>query len=107
MENIINQIKRELNENADEKIRIGGQRYFKEEVKLYGLKSAHVNQISRNHFQKIKDHGKKQVFDFCENLLHSGYLEEAIIACNWSYFFKKRICSGRFQHFRKMGKSIY
>jgi 3-methyladenine DNA glycosylase AlkD len=104
MENIINQIKRELNENANEKIRIGGQRYFKEEVRLYGLKSAHVNQISRNHLQKIKGQGKKQVFDFCEKLFHSGYLEEAIIACNWSYYFKKEYIPDDFSNFEKWVK---
>jgi 3-methyladenine DNA glycosylase AlkD len=44
---IITRIQKELKEKADEKTRQSGERFFKEEVKLYGLKSAHVAEIAR------------------------------------------------------------
>lgn len=40
MEDIIRRVREELKDNADEKTRISGERYFKEEVKIYGLRYA-------------------------------------------------------------------
>lgn len=90
MNNTIAQIRQELNQIADEKTREGGQRYFKEEVKLYGVKSADVSKIGKKYFDSIKEKKKSEIFELCEELWRSGYMEESFIACNWSYFIHKR-----------------
>ncbi|MDZ7614309.1 MAG: DNA alkylation repair protein [Flavobacteriaceae bacterium] len=90
LNSIIDQIQKTLNENADEKIKIVSQRFFKEPVKCYGIKAATVHQISIDYFKLINTKPKKEVFDHCETLWQSGVLEESLIACNWSYFIRKK-----------------
>jgi 3-methyladenine DNA glycosylase AlkD len=89
MESIIEKIREELITNSDEKIKRSGERFFKEEVKLYGLKSSLVARISKDHFKLIKDKDKKEILQLCEELWKSGYMEESFIACNWSYYIHK------------------
>jgi len=89
MSAIIEQIRRDLVSNSDEKTRISGERFFKEPVKLHGLKSAASENIGKEHYSKIKGKPKSEVFDLCEELWQSGYMEEAFIACNWSYNVKR------------------
>ncbi len=86
MNQIIEDIRKELIKNADEKTRISGERYFKEPVKLHGLKSAVTVSIGKEYFDQIKGRPKPEVFGLCEELWKSEYLEEAGIACNWSYY---------------------
>jgi len=85
MKNIIENLRKELINNADEKTRISGERYFKEEVKLYGLKSADVSRISKEYYKEIVDKRKMNIFDLCNDLWKSGFMEESFVACNWSY----------------------
>ena len=90
MNSIISEIRKEIILNADEKIRLSGERYFKEPVKLYGLKSAISERIAKEWFEKIKEKPKGEIFELCEGLWKSGYLEEAGIACIWSYNLRKK-----------------
>ena len=89
MDNIIKIIRQELKANSDEQTRNSGQRFFKEQVQLYGVKSALVKKISKKHFKEIKEAGKDKIFNLCEELWQSGFIEESIIACHWSYFINK------------------
>lgn len=86
METLLDALRRELTANMDEKTRLSGQRFFKEEVKLYGIKSAVVQKISKEHFKSVKAYPKTEIFRLCDELWRSGYMEESFIACNWSYF---------------------
>jgi len=90
LSSIIDQIRKTLKENADEKTREVSQRFFKEPLKCYGIKAATVHKISKDCFKLINHKPKQEVFDLCENLWQSGYLEESLIACNWSYFIRKK-----------------
>jgi 3-methyladenine DNA glycosylase AlkD len=90
METIVDKIRVELNRNADEKTRIQGEKFFKENVRIYGLKSAKVEQISKEFYKTIPDKTKSRIFALCDELWKSGYLEEAGIACMWSYNVKKQ-----------------
>ena len=45
MPGIIESVRKQLIENADENSKAGGERFFKEEVHLYGVKTATVTQI--------------------------------------------------------------
>lgn len=90
MPNIIEQVRKELADNVDEATKESGKRFFKEEVKLYGVKTSIVSAISKQAFRSIKELYKKEIFNLCEQLWMSGIMEEAFIACNWSYAVHKQ-----------------
>jgi len=85
MNKIIENLRDELIKNSDEKTRLSGERFFKEDVKLYGIKSAEVSRISKELFKAIVDKSKVNIFGLCTDLWKSGYMEESFVACNWSY----------------------
>lgn len=100
MENIIEQIRNELAKNIDEKTAISGKNFFKEKIELYGVKVPVVHKISKEYYKKLESVSKQQIFDLCETLWKSGYIEESFIACDWSYFVHKRYEPGDFEIFR-------
>jgi len=83
---IIGKVRSELKENSDEATQRSALNFFKEEVKVYGVKSAVVSRVGKENFKTIKGFGKTEIFKFCEKFWESGYLEESFIACNWSYY---------------------
>jgi 3-methyladenine DNA glycosylase AlkD len=89
MKSIIEKIRADLKLLADEKIRVQGERFFKEEVKLYGLRAAKVSELAKSYFKLIPGKSKSEVFRLCEELWRSGYAEEGFIACEWAYSVKK------------------
>ena len=89
MSNTINEIRQELRRNSDKKAKNTARKFFKEKIKLYGVKTAIVRKIGKKYFKNIKNNKKKDIFDLCEELWQSGYMEESFIACNWSYFIRK------------------
>lgn len=101
MKTIIEKIRAELIRNADEKTRISGERFFKESVKLYGLKSAQVTIIGKEYYKKIPDKNKSIIFPLCEELWRSGYMEEAGIGCMWSFNVRRDYTPDDFRIFEK------
>jgi 3-methyladenine DNA glycosylase AlkD len=101
MSEIINKIREVLIKNADEKTRLSGERFFKEDVKLYGIKSADVSRISKEHYKNITDKSKSQIFSLCNELWKSGYMEESFVACNWAYNVRKQFEPDDFDIFEK------
>jgi 3-methyladenine DNA glycosylase AlkD len=101
MSKIVEDIREDLIKNSDEKTRISGERYFKEPVKLHGLKSAVTERIGKEYFSKLKGKEKSEIFDLCEELWQSGYLEESGIACNWSYYIHKLYEAGDIKVFER------
>jgi len=87
---ILEEMKDELVQSADEKTRDSAQRFFKEEVKFHGVKSAQVRKIATKYFREIKSKDKMEIFALCENLLEAGFGEEAFIAFEWSYLLRKK-----------------
>lgn len=90
MHNITNKIKAALENVADEKIRIQGQRFFKEEIVSYGVKMPLVSKIGKEIYKASNLQSKTEVFQVCEGLFQSGILEETIVACEWSYYVRKQ-----------------
>ena len=80
---IVTNIRKELKKNSEKKTKESFKRFFKEEVVLYGVKSAIVSKIAKKYFQEIKELNKKELFLICEELLKSNYCEEAYIVSNW------------------------
>lgn len=101
MKKIIEDIRKELIMNADEKTKLSGERFFKEKVNLYGIKSATVGRIAKDHYSRLADKSKVNIFSLCEDLWQSGMMEEAFVACNWSYFVKKQYEPADFQVFER------
>ncbi|NYT18877.1 MAG: DNA alkylation repair protein, partial [Methanosarcinales archaeon] len=85
MNKTIAKIRKELEQNADEQTKISSSRFFKEEIKCYGVKVAAVRKIANDYFKIISGKSKKEVYSLCEELLRSDYIEEAFIAFEWSY----------------------
>ena len=90
MKIIIENLRQELMQNADEKTKQSGERFFKEGVTMYGIKSAIVIRIGKDHFKALTDKNKSHIFSLCEELWKSGIMEESFVACNWSYFVNKQ-----------------
>jgi len=90
MNSIIENLRTELKLNADEKTRLSGERFFKEDVKIYGIKSALVGRIGKEHFKAIQEKDKSLIFKLCTELWQSGIMEESFVACNWSYYVHKQ-----------------
>ncbi|MDR3181528.1 MAG: DNA alkylation repair protein [Planctomycetaceae bacterium] len=84
MADIIRQIRQTLKSLADEKVRQSGQRFFKEAVKMYGVKTPVVRRIAKEFFVSLKDKSKTEIFTLCEKLWQSGVIEEAFAACEWT-----------------------
>ncbi len=101
MVTIIDEIRKELEANSDKKTQDSGQHFFKEQITLYGVKTATVSKISKKYFQQLKGKTKAEIFDLCEILWQSGYMEESFIACHWSYAVRKDFEAGDFKVFEK------
>lgn len=101
MEKIIDKIRAEIIMNSDEKIRIQGERFFKENVRIYGLKSTQTQQIGKEYYRTFPDKSKGNVFSLCEELWLSGYMEESLIACSWSYNVRKQYEPDAFRVFER------
>lgn len=96
---VLEAVRGELAQSIDEKTRDGAQRFFKEEVKFLGVKAASVKKIAQKYQRTIKGREKQDIFALCENLLQSGYGEEAFIAFEWAYSMRKSFQPGDFQIF--------
>lgn len=85
MNTIIEEIRQELVRHSEEAHRLSAMGFFREEVSLYGVKSAEVTGIAKRIFKNLTNKSKDIIFSHCEELWKSGMLEESFIACNWSY----------------------
>ncbi len=98
---VLTAIREELAQSADEKTRVSANRFFKEDVKFYGVKSAVVRKIAEKYFKEIKSKDKKEIFSLCEKLLESNFGEEAFIAFEWAYSLRKGYEPADFQIFER------
>lgn len=101
MQSVIDDLRQELRQNADETIRAGSRRFFKDEVRSYGTKTAFVVKLARKYFANVKHGSKAEIFALCEELWRSGYMEESFVACDWSYRLRKQYTEEDFAVFEK------
>jgi 3-methyladenine DNA glycosylase AlkD len=99
MDKIIESVRIALRANSDEKTKKSGERFFREEVNLYGLKAKDVVIIGKQFFNEIEDKSKTNVFRLCEELWKSNMIEESFIACNWSYYIREQFKVSDFEIF--------
>lgn len=98
---ILSDVRRFLRENADEKARESGQRFFKEPVLMYGMKTSVALSIARQALVRLKGRPKGEIFALCEDLWRSGYMEESFIACTWAYSLRKQYRPDDFPMFER------
>ncbi|MBN2251326.1 MAG: DNA alkylation repair protein [Candidatus Altiarchaeota archaeon] len=98
---VLSAIRADLRKNSNAAVKKSGLRFFKEEVKLYGVKTATVSRIAKEYYKEIKDKEKKEIFDLCEELWASGCMEESFIAANWAHFLHDRYEPGDFEVFER------
>lgn len=90
MDAVIEKIRQELMEKADPAIRESSKRFFKEEPKCYGMKTADVIKIAKKYYKVISGRPKSEIFELCEELYKSGYMEESFIVSNWTQSMSER-----------------
>jgi len=83
MQNIIEQLRADLQATIDPAIVASEKRFFKEPVKMYGIKVGSVIRIAKQYWQKIRHFTKPEIFALCEELLKSDYCEEAYLVAEW------------------------
>lgn len=80
---IVEDIRKDLQNNIDERTRESFQLFFKEKVTCYGVKTAVVGKIAKKYLAKIKTLEKKEIFALCEELYRSDCMEEAFVVSYW------------------------
>ena len=94
-------IRQELKRQSDPYTRTTGQNFFKEKVKIRGVKTALVTKTAKNFDKEVLAMDKKDVFVLCEELWKSGYMEESFIACHFSYLIRNKFELADFVVFEK------
>ncbi len=79
MKTLLSDIRKDLKANADPKVALSTKHFFKEEIKVYGLKSAEVKKITAKHLKTLRGQTKAEVFAAAEQLFKSGYMDEFMI----------------------------
>jgi 3-methyladenine DNA glycosylase AlkD len=83
-------LQQDLLSHADDTARQGLQRFFREEVRGYGVPSARVGKIAKEYFEHIRSRKKEEIWELCESLLATDYIEDAFIAFDWAYRIRAR-----------------
>lgn len=83
MNQIIRKIRQDLKAKVDLQTQKSFQRFFKEEVKYYGVKTGDVGKIAKKYWEWVKNLPKKEIFKLCEELYASDFTEEAFIVAFW------------------------
>ena len=83
MDPVIEQIRQELKESADPQTQKNFPRFFKDEVKHYGVKVPAVTKIAQKYWKEIRFRDKAGIFGLCEDLYKSHYIEEAFVVSAW------------------------
>ena len=77
------ELREELKANVDAQTKKTFQRFFKEEIKYYGVKVPTVGKIAKKYWKQVKELSKPEIFCLCEELYKSGYTEEAFVVSSW------------------------
>ena len=83
MNNILEQLRLDLQANIDLQTQKSFQRFFKGEVKYYGVKVPTVGKIAKKYWKQVQALDKQAIFNLCEELLKSDYTEEAFVVSFW------------------------
>jgi 3-methyladenine DNA glycosylase AlkD len=83
MNDILSQMREDLRANVDVQTQKSFQRFFKEQVKYYGVKTEIVGKIAKKYWKQVQTLEKQKIFALCRELFSSDYTEEAFIVSFW------------------------
>lgn len=83
MDPVIRSLREDLQANRDDAVQKSSQRFFKEEIRCYGIKTATVIKIAKQYWKEVQAREKAEIFALCEDLYRSGYMEEAFVVSAW------------------------
>lgn len=83
MNGFLNKLKKELISKTNREGIESSQRFFKDPINTYGMKSKDIGIISKKYFELIKNLSKEEMCRLCEALFKSDMYEEFMIAANW------------------------
>jgi 3-methyladenine DNA glycosylase AlkD len=98
---LIKKLQNELDQCSSPEARQSGERFFKEPVRFRGLRSAMVTTIAKKYYKLIPDKSKETIFNLCEELWQSGFIEDTFIASQWAYSCRKQFTSDDINRFEK------
>jgi len=81
---LVAELRRELARCADERYRVSLQRFFKEPMDSYGVRTADLRRLSNEYFSRIRSPSKHEVLELCEELHKGAKYEEHAIAFSWA-----------------------
>ncbi len=90
MDQLLVEMISKLDAEADERTKLSGERYFKENVRIRGLRNARVSAIGKEYFRLLPVKDKNYVFGLCTQLWETGFMEDSLIACQWSFIVRKQ-----------------
>jgi 3-methyladenine DNA glycosylase AlkD len=90
MDPVVARIREELKSNADPATQKSFQRFFKEEVRYYGVKTGPVVKIANKYWEEVRTRDKQEIFSLFGELYKSGYCEEAFVVSTWAALLSKR-----------------
>lgn len=100
MDPIVARIRRDLSAHASPELQVSTRRFFKEEIRCYGIRTATVTGIANKYWKEVKDKPKAGIFALCEELYRSGFLEESFIVSAWAHALSGRYERGDIAVFR-------
>lgn len=102
-EKMIQELRLTLQKNGNPEIRKLSSRFFKkgEEALVYGINTKEATAIAKEFCKRTKSLSKKDIFEICEELWKSKYLEEAIIACKLTETLEKQYEPADFKIFER------
>ena len=100
MDPVIEAIRQEFAAHADPDRRKSSQRFFKEEIRCYGMKTATAVTIAKKYWKKVRSREKQEIFGLCEELYRSGMMEEAFVVSQWAQMLGDRYEPGDIAVFR-------
>jgi 3-methyladenine DNA glycosylase AlkD len=105
-ENILKAIRLELKNQINENYKKNNSNFFKEEIKIYGVRTPKVRLIAKKYFEEIKNWEKNEILNISEKLFKTGYNEEATIAIQWLRYIKKSLEEKDFEKLKKFTNYI-
>lgn len=75
--------------------------FFKHDLKCYGVSNPDSQKIGRKYISTLKGEDKQTIWELCESLFKSEYLEESLIACQIVFAQRKNYTESDFYVFEK------
>jgi len=101
MNTITTQVRKELISRLDKEFAKGGQRFFKDKIKIRGVKAAKVREVSKQYLKDIDQMSNKEVYSLAEELMSSGYYEDLVVAFDFTKRIKNRFANKDFKTFER------